>query len=123
MFLQTGVCYDRTTDPPSAPNNDHLFVLCCMGSLSPRGQGQHCLRYNWTHPMIAFSIGLLGKLCAGHDVEQGNRCSRMVYPLTLRRALTKISTICPPCALRIRAHCLTSVLFRLSYPDVRLYHS
>ncbi|ELR18566.1 uncharacterized protein ACA1_155120, partial [Acanthamoeba castellanii str. Neff] len=52
----SGACYDGARPPP-VPDGSEQYVLCCMG-----GNGQHCLRYDYSRAYSAFSIKEMGFL-------------------------------------------------------------
>lgn len=56
-----GACYGDGARPPPVPDGSEQYVLCCMG-YAARGNGQHCLRYDYSRAYSAFSIKEMGFL-------------------------------------------------------------
>jgi hypothetical protein len=56
---QKGLCYDPNSQPPTVSDGSEQFVLCCKG-YSGRGNGQHCLRYDYSAAYRAFSVREMG---------------------------------------------------------------
>lgn len=55
LNTQTGPCYDPGTQPTSVPDGSERYVLCCMGH-AVRGNGQHCLRYDYSSPYQVYRV-------------------------------------------------------------------
>lgn len=55
-------------------------MLCCMG-YSPRGNGQHCLRYDYSRPYLAFRV-LQAKLMGSFVVSVASNQNTTRFTLT-----------------------------------------
>jgi hypothetical protein len=54
--MQEGVCYDPSTTPLPDAEGSEQFVLCCMGHTMSPGNGQLCLRYNYSVPYKIYAL-------------------------------------------------------------------
>jgi hypothetical protein len=124
IVVQRGVCYDPTTEPPSVPGGAEKFVLCCLGKTIRPGNGQLCLRYNYSTPYNVYSLDQVGFPSAINVTVSKNGNETITFILNnqdmveLPEAMGTAIVVASPAELYAMSLAGNAYFFQAGYPQL-----
>jgi len=124
----SGGCSNESSRPPPSGSGDENYVLCCLGSLSNRGQGEHCLRYDYSrkyhtyslstpvlqHYVTANFVGLVGADNSSNG-NNNNYTFTLNYPSQISQTIPNVGTVSLSISPNMQYNPRPWVNFPLSY--------